>query len=647
MFTLTFIEPGGRPQSHPVLDEEQGLLVGRDAACEVVLSSREVSRKHARFFVRAGDLVVEDLGSQNGVFVAGARIEEPTALIGAPAIEIGDVKVVVEGAAPARRKPGPAAGRPGPKAPEAARPPAPDAPRAPPAPDRQGVGAGAVLRGKAGKQIVLPAKATVGRGADCDVVLDDDSVSRHHAELARDDRGLYRLKDLGSANGTFLDGRRLEGAAAALVPEGARLRFGDVELFLWRPADTRLPRRKFLLGALITLVVLVGALLLLRRAPDRAGAREGPPEEEATALVEQAQAAIEADRFEEAARLAQQAVDLDPLGAAPRKLLAQSRREQQAAKVFADASAKAQVGREDEALQLLSRVAPQSRFFARARIKAKDLAAAIVRMHGQACRTAPRDNAAEVAEECGRALDVKCQQGPVDDDPMLKALRTAEKRLPRRVAWSCPTGLSPLFHDEAGGDAADPAGDRALAALYTDAGIREAMQTYARGDVNSALKALAKLRGASAAQSRELTERLKVVDGRFREGQTALISNQVERADAVWGEALAADAALMPAGTASFLGRQMRTTLAGAHGKIGDDRFAKEQYTSAYDEWTKGLAVSPRDPHLLDSLARLEKVAEGLATGGCDQAQVAAHITRSDPPSAAHEAAQKALEQCR
>jgi hypothetical protein len=296
---------------------------------------------------------------------------------------------------------------------------------------------------------------------------------------------------------------------------------------------------------------------------------------------------------------------------------------------------------------MLAQVSPQSRYFARARIKAKDLAAALLRMRGQACRTAPRDNAAEVAEECARALDVKCQQGAVDEDPMLKALRTAEKRLPRRVAWSCPTALAPLFQDDAGGDAADSAGDKALAALYTDPAIRDAMQTYARGDVNSALKALAKLRGPSAAQSRELTERLKVVDGRFREGQTALISNQVERADAVWGEALAADAALMPAGTASFLGRQMRTTLAGAHGKIGDDRFAKEQYTSAYDEWTKGLAVNPSDPHLLDSLARLEKVAEDLAAGGCDQAQVAAHITRSDPPSSAHEAAQKALEGCR
>jgi hypothetical protein len=139
------------------------------------------------------------------------------------------------------------------------------------------------------------------------------------------------------------------------------------------------------------------------------------------------------------------------------------------------------------------------------------------------------------------------------------------------------------------------------------------------------------------------------VDGRVREGQTALLGNALDRADQLWGEALAADAALMPAGTESFLGRQMRSTLSRAHGKSGDERFSRGQYASAYDEWTKGLAASPRDPQLLDQLGRLEKVAENLLGGSpsCDQLAVAAHITRSDPPSPAHEAAAKALRRCR
>ena len=506
-----------------------------------------------------------------------------------------------------------------------------------------GVGAGAVLRGKGGREIRLPAKATIGRGAGCDVVLDDDSVSRRHAELARDERGFYRLRDLGSANGTCLDGTML-GEAAVLVGAGAKLRFGDVELLLLRP-QPRAPRQKLLLVALAASIALASVLLFLRR-PARV-ARDEPPADESTALVEQAQAAIESDRYDEAARLSQRAIDLDPLAQAPRKVLAQARREQQSARVFAEASAKGQVGSEGEALLLLAQVPLQSRYFPRARIKARDLASAILRTHGRNCR-AGRDNAQDTAAECARALDVKCQEGSLDDDPMLKTLRAAEKRLPRRVAWSCPQALAPLFTDVAPATNTAAVHDRALSALYLDGSVHQAMDTYARGDVASALAALTRLRGTSAAQARELAERLKVVQGRFREGQTALLGHYVDRADQLWGEALAADAAVLPAGMESFLGHQMRSTLARVHGEAGDDRFGKAQYERAYDEWTKGLAAAPRDPHLLDSMARLEKVAEDLVqAGGCPKARVAAHITRAAPPSPAHDAAQKALESCR
>jgi tetratricopeptide (TPR) repeat protein len=515
-----------------------------------------------------------------------------------------------------------------------------------------GVGAGAALRAVAGgQQIRLPARATVGRGADCDVVLDDDSVSRKHAELARDERGVYRLRDLESGNGTFLDGKKI-GAEPVLVPDGAKLRFGDVELLFWKPPAAGAAagsRQKLLLAGLGGLILLVTVLILLLPSHKAAPPEEPEAGEQATALAEQAQAAIESERFEEAARLAQQAIDKDPLAPAPRKALAQARLEQQSQKSFAEATAKAQVGREDQALQLLSQVAPQSRFFARARIKAKELAQTILRTRGQACRSAPRDNPQEVAEECSRALDVKCQQGPVDGDPLYRALRAAEKKLPRRVPWSCPPSLAALFHDaeEVSSAAVD---EKALAALYPDPGARRGIAQYARGDVSGALRTLSSGATGRSGGAREAVERIKVVDGRFREGQTALLGGALERADQLWGEALQADAALMPAGAESFFGRQMRTALSRAHGKAGDDRFQRGQYSSAHDEWVKGLAVSPRDPHLLDQLARLEKVAEGILGAGnpsCDQLQIAAHITRADPPSPAHDQAQKGLARCR
>ncbi len=51
---------------------------------------------------------------------------------------------------------------------------------------------------------------TIGRGGDCDIVLDDRQVSRIHARIAwRDDH--YEIEDLGSKNGTHLNGRDVAG----------------------------------------------------------------------------------------------------------------------------------------------------------------------------------------------------------------------------------------------------------------------------------------------------------------------------------------------------------------------------------------------------------------------------------------------------
>ncbi|MEU4574461.1 FHA domain-containing protein [Nonomuraea sp. ATR24] len=65
----------------------------------------------------------------------------------------------------------------------------------------------------------------VGRGSACDLVLSDLTVSRVHAELRRDDDGGWMLVDLGSLNGTRLNGWRLVGPAK--VRSGDEISFGD------------------------------------------------------------------------------------------------------------------------------------------------------------------------------------------------------------------------------------------------------------------------------------------------------------------------------------------------------------------------------------------------------------------------------------
>jgi pSer/pThr/pTyr-binding forkhead associated (FHA) protein len=64
--------------------------------------------------------------------------------------------------------------------------------------------------GRAGESFeAIGDRALIGRSPECDVFLDDVTVSRRHAELTRDGK-IFTIRDLGSLNGTFVNKRRIE-----------------------------------------------------------------------------------------------------------------------------------------------------------------------------------------------------------------------------------------------------------------------------------------------------------------------------------------------------------------------------------------------------------------------------------------------------
>jgi len=64
--------------------------------------------------------------------------------------------------------------------------------------------------GRAGESFeAIGDHALIGRSPECDVFLDDVTVSRRHAELSRDGN-VFTIRDLGSLNGTFVNRRRIE-----------------------------------------------------------------------------------------------------------------------------------------------------------------------------------------------------------------------------------------------------------------------------------------------------------------------------------------------------------------------------------------------------------------------------------------------------
>ena len=74
----------------------------------------------------------------------------------------------------------------------------------------------------------VPSSCLVGRSRRCDLRLPDPNVSSEHARLTWTHAG-WTLQDLGSRNGTYVDGRRLRPGDREVLSAGAKLGFGQVE----------------------------------------------------------------------------------------------------------------------------------------------------------------------------------------------------------------------------------------------------------------------------------------------------------------------------------------------------------------------------------------------------------------------------------
>ncbi len=69
--------------------------IGRDISNEIVINDAEVSRKHVRLVIQAGEVIIEDLGSTNGTFVNDQRLSGPYTLVAGDTVQLGEHVILV------------------------------------------------------------------------------------------------------------------------------------------------------------------------------------------------------------------------------------------------------------------------------------------------------------------------------------------------------------------------------------------------------------------------------------------------------------------------------------------------------------------------------------------------------------------------
>src|SRR5438045_3242773 len=91
---LTIEDDEGRKTVVPFVREE--ITIGRQEGNTIRLTERNVSRRHARLLRQNGHVVVEDLGSYNGIKINGERIQGQTSVNDGDLIQIGDYDLAIQ-----------------------------------------------------------------------------------------------------------------------------------------------------------------------------------------------------------------------------------------------------------------------------------------------------------------------------------------------------------------------------------------------------------------------------------------------------------------------------------------------------------------------------------------------------------------------
>ncbi|MCY3574269.1 MAG: FHA domain-containing protein [Chloroflexi bacterium] len=204
---LVWLDPFSGDMRERALHEGESLRIGRSADNDIQLPEAHISRAHAIIACQAGKFTIDDVGSANGSFVNGIQI------YGKHALNIGDEVLLFVSALKLLG------------ADDAAE----DVMKlvAKVAGDRASL---RIVRGPQAGQVfaLLNDEIYVGRSmpsANWEVALQDPTVSRPHAFMALE--GLrWKLFDLGSVNGTAVNGEPIIGGKATWLEDGDRITFG-------------------------------------------------------------------------------------------------------------------------------------------------------------------------------------------------------------------------------------------------------------------------------------------------------------------------------------------------------------------------------------------------------------------------------------
>lgn len=593
--------------SHKKFSLSRGeLLVGRDSENDVVLSSPAVSRRHARIYLWDSQVFIEDLGSSNGIFVQGKRINEAALIKPGVPINIGEFTLNVIFS------------------------------------DDEEIEQEHVrffLRGRMPpfKDEMIPLEEDeifVGRIDENHIVITHNSISRRHSVLKVDkSQEIVRLSDLGSSNGTFIDGRRVKDA---ILANGNIVRFGSIEFeFVDIMAPKIRPSREKKVGNLHfsrnMIIVLVGVFAFLFVLVVAGSIKKSIEQKRRISSVEEEQVKVVSsdERISEliakteqfmdrqdlvsARRTLSELLDIDPINDKALKLKARIEKENQYKDILESADMKYSIGKMEEARDMFLKIPPESIYYDSASQRLKDINAKLFsRMFGEMLKLKRQ-------KKFKKSYDIIPRLAKIDasSSDLVREMRELERIMRQKRIKFTPIDLSQYMDkgSSASGSFVKKDPYSVIYPMYNDEGITQAILLYYIGKPDNALLELSDLlKKKEYRKQRDRIEEIQLrifkIKGKYREGQSSMLQGDVGQADSAFKEVLENDAKIVPTDPPSAYREDIEKQLVDLYLKQGFQDFDKGLYEEAFANFLSAYRISSTNPDVLRAFARLEKIAQ-------------------------------------
>lgn len=193
---------------------DQRLTIGRDKSNGLVINDEGLSMFHAELRQEDGKLYVWDSGSVNGTFLNGEKVAQKAEVKAGDVIRLHLAEILITDPSKEPSRAVPVINR------EVEKPVLPQW--------QLKAMSGAI----SGKMFLVDGTTVLGRDPGCDIVITGPHVSRRHAEISIRSGHLW-VKDLGSSNGSYLNGKRTE---EAQLKHGDEVKFDAVTFKIVGPS---------------------------------------------------------------------------------------------------------------------------------------------------------------------------------------------------------------------------------------------------------------------------------------------------------------------------------------------------------------------------------------------------------------------------